>query len=1500
MFKYDDQFDTAQGLIRHYIKLCEYYGLKYTHEAGEALPADLKELRTIITSAMEKASFTEQDHLYQIMWFAKIPDQKILYTLLDGLLEVLTKPLQQPYILQAYVFACQQSDKALLKTLWLGKLLKPMEDLIEACAEIIAQDNISCLNTALTELNLLFDEMVKRGVKLADQYKKQLKQLPTTTKEIVKHGKQEKFYELSDKITYAKMALNSIPSYLTREEKWELAFETIAVVGNALELVAAGLALPVTFGLSGIIFIKDVALLAKQVRELSKAYPSFTKTTEWYGFVQEVRQLIALNVLTEKQVPGITDEEITQLWVNFEDRLFNAIGENSEKIHFNISLLPALVHVVESLSNLILLGNRAESLALSVCSQKKIVGILTSIFFMSKKKRSLGPLKSPINTNKEPIANLKDRIRIYLQTFAKLPAKDHVISKKNVRELAVSVPKNKQLIDQVTMLLNRFKMGQDSLLFTSNLVHRAWEQSLSCSFVYSKLLLYSRKEIAKAMPTGQSAIKQEELYIKPNCRELNGEHSDSYDLRARFDTFLASTNNQRVLWVLGDPGSGKTLAALQITEQLLDEYQPGKYLPVLITLPNVSEPMRCLRIRFNEILLGHGEYLRVMDKIRTDRNQPLVFIFEAYDEVFMNESFDVYSGTDEQSNHLEEWPNIKVLITVRANYKSDERSFKELLQHCPSDQQAIVYLEPLQESQIRWYLERFLTVSEEKKPKRSRLDSLMSKIMQPAIRTLVQNPLFLSFLVKDLALLDEKMTQFIRLSLYNCLLKQWFTRAKGKLKKDKTVTPDVIEAFVEELAFRMFKQETVAAPDLTHPTKFLKFWNGRDPAIRELFDIPFEKLLHGSPLKRVMELPEVQTLQGGDGQTRQWQDQHKGYKFIHDTFRTYYLAKYFFKQLIKPNFDVANDISTDDCITSSKGTGVMQTLNSDEVVDFLVELIQYGISREKLTDKMYTLDDCITSSKGTGVMQTLNSDEVVDFLVELIQYGISGEKLTDKMYTLLERNNVHYNALCLSVLTRGGFRPFYRENLSGLDMSHAKLRGGVFQYTNFSGSTLDHVDLGGTYVGGANFNGASLEGATISIKTSACYPIKVVIDDEKRWLVSYDSNNELAMRELATGKLVGTRASRDNIMDIALVNKTHNIAVLTSRGGSKRRKLNFYQLSEKNELVVAQEPQDLSSKATALISLPDSEALCWSRRNELVYYNLTNRAKFVHKVASSSKVTVKKIAFHWERLVWLLSDNKVAVFEKKQLTVDQSQEIKAILCLNKNRDYIRDIAICTRGQTQLRVLMAKEQKIIIANIQLDEKERKVVVVGQSLQRIESTAMYSTFCGFDYVIWACDHGFESIAEQRRRTNMFFRRLNIDFATKYDYNHDSDSIALLGHADTVTDMKSYEVRGKQTLISAGEDGVIHRWELDTANNSWKLIWRSGIRLHARGCEIEGAKLSEENGDRLKALGARGQYERLLDVQVANNAPAPNVLPLPQPVNPPDIAVTPDQPVEIEFDY
>ena len=1459
MFNYDDQFNTVQGLIKHYDKLCKHNKTTYTHET-ESLPASLQELREIILMSMGKenkvqAKFTDKEHLYQIMWFAKIPDKDVLRTLLNGLLDALNKPLQQPHILQVFVFVCQQSDKTLLEDLWLGDLVEPIIRLIEACAKIVTPDNTSRVSTALTELNLLFDEMVKRSVKLADQYKKRLKQLTATSKEIVKYGKQEKFYELSDKIAYAQVALTAVPSYLTRKEKLDLVFDTIAVVGHTLELVAAGLALPVTFGLSSILLIKDAALLANQVRELSKDYPDLTETKKWYGFVQNIRQLIALNVLNEKQVPDITPDEMTQLWNNFETKLFSAISEEGKKIHFNISLLPGLVHVVESLANLILLGNRAESLAVSIATQETIIDLILSIYHLKVKK---GVLKGRfVKTYKDLITNLKTRIEIYLQAFARLPAQDHVIESIKVQALATSLPEVKQVAEQqiagqITSLLNKFKTGQDTLLFTSNLVHQAWEKSLSYSYVYYKLLLHSRNELTKAVLDRQNAIKQKALYVKPMCREDHKSNSASDYLRTRLNTFLAPTSNQRVLWLLGDPGSGKTCATHELTEQLLDEYEPGKYLPVLITLPSYNEPQHCLRTLFSEILHGHGDYLKVMSNIKQDNNQPLVFIFEAYDEVFTTEPFDVYSGAraNLQSNHLEDWPNIKVFITVRTNYKPDEKSFKRLLRNCPPEQQAIIYLEPFNKTQIGWYLENFLTVTEKKKPENSRLDRLMRKIMQPAIKSLAQNPLFLSYLVKELALLDEEMTQSIRLSLYDRLLTRWFERAEVKLKND-ALTLDVIEEFVKELAFRMFKQQTVTAPDLTYRTEFLRFWNTEEPVIQNLFENPdFKKLLHGSPLKRVMQLPEAQAQQ-------QQTDKRKGYKFIHDTIRTYYLAKYLFDQLISPDFNVAEDISINDCITSKSHA-----------------------------DNTYA-----------GVMQTPSCDEVVDFLVELINSSESKDRLTNRMYELMQNNNKHYNALCLSVLIRGDFQSFYRKNLSRLNMSYANLNGGVFQHTDFLNSIFDHANLNGVLVGNARFNGASFRNVTLSVNSSGNYPIKVAINGEKKWVISYDSINDLAIRNLVTGEVVSTKSFQDNIADIALLQKTHEIAVLTKRSESAHRILHFYQLNEANSLAISnRESERLPSEVSALISFPSVEALCWSCHNELVWYNLANQQKTVRKVHANREITVRKTVVHWRRLASLLSNHRVAIYKRDDLlAIDQNQELKLMLLLNPNQDPIEDIALCTSGQTWLRVVMAKEQRIVIANFKFDENGEKV---GQSLHRIESKAMYLAFCGFDYVVWARNHDSNPTPEQRQRSNMFFKKLDMDCATKkHDYNHDPNSMALLGHAEAVTDIAS-EAEDRMTFVSAGEDGVIHRWELDTENNSWKVLWRSSIGLHARGCVIEGASLSEEDGEKLKAFGARGQYDPL-DIP----PPPPHVdpVPLPQPEDElPDIGLTPDQPIEPDFDY
>ena len=1450
MISYNDQFNVTRGLIQHYIDLCKQYKLDYTHEADGHLPLALEELKTIILTSIKQANFNEREHLYQIMWFAKIPDKEVLLTLLKGLLDALNEPLQKPHILQVFVFVFQQSVKALLEVLWLADLVKPMAGLIETCAKMLTPGNIPYLSTALAELNLLFDEMIKCSVRLADQYKEQLTQLATAAKEIARQARQERAYELLDKITYTKAAL----AILTKKDPKDLAFGALALVDTTVGTVASLASSMATFGASSITLIKDAARLAIQMRELSKAYPSLPEIKEWYGFVQNIRQLIALNVLTEKLVPDITPDEIAKLWKNFEDNLFAAISKNGEKLYFNISLLSGLAHVVESLSNLILLGNRAESLAVSIATQETIVALTVSIYHLKLKKSGLK--RRVVKTHKDLIANLKIRIEIYLQAFAQLPAQDHVISLNKVLVLTKSVPENCQVAEQVRLLLNKFKSEQDSFVFTSNLVFQAWEQSLSCSYVYYKLLQRSRNELTKAVPVGQSAVKQKALYMKPMCREGQEKNSASGDLRDYLNKFLSS--KQRVLWLLGDPGSGKTFAAHELTEQLLDEYEPGKYLPVLITLPSYSEPQCCLRTLFSEILHGHDGYLEIMSNIKQDNNQPLVFIFEAYDEVFTTEPFDVYSGASLQSNHLEDWPNIKVFITVRTNYKPDEKSFKRLLLSCPPEQQAIIYLEPFNKTQIGWYLENFLTLTEKKKPEDSRLDRLMRKIMQPAIKSLAQNPLLLSYLVEELALLDEEMTQSIRLRLYDRLLIGWFERAAKKLKND-TLTLDVIEEFFKELAFRMFKQETITAPDLTQRTEFLKFWNTDRLVIRNLFGDPnFEKLLHGLPLKRVMQLPEAHEHQESKAkaQPQHVEHQHKGYRFIHDTIRTYYLAKYLFDQLKR-----------DDQAT-------------------------------KMNEEI-SIDKYATSFRDTGIMQTPDSDDVLDTLVELIKCSDSKSKIVRKLDSLLENGSTHARAWGLSVLTRGKFISFYRKNLSGVRMPYANLEGGDFPYTDFSNSDLDHARIKDAHICGANFFRASFAGATISGESTSYYPKKIIIDHKKRWVVSYDSNNVLAIRELGTGTLVSTKSFQDNIVDIALVHSVHDIAVLTERSKSKRSALHFYQLNQDKLLVVSKrEPPRLASKSWALIPLPGVKTLCWSYHNKLVSYNLDKKRKTVRKLDSSNEITVKKIVIHWRRLACLLSNHRVAVYRRDDLlAIDQTQELKSMLLLNPKHDPIRDIALCTSEQTRLRVLMAKEQKIVIANFKFDESGAKVC---QSLQRIESTAMYLACCGFNYVVWACNHQPEPTPEQRQRSNMFFRKLDEDFTTKHDYDHDPDSIALLGHADAVTDMKAYEAEDKQMLISAGEDGVIHRWELDTKNNSWELIWRSGIGLHARGCKIEGASLSKENGEKLKAFGAIGQYKPL-------NSPQPNPhipgdpLPPSQPVNKsPDIYISSEQPIEPEFDY
>jgi WD40 repeat protein len=258
-------------------------------------------------------------------------------------------------------------------------------------------------------------------------------------------------------------------------------------------------------------------------------------------------------------------------------------------------------------------------------------------------------------------------------------------------------------------------------------------------------------------------------YQQLSCSKFNSD--EVFSLNMILKDFLV--NNNTVLALLGDSGSGKTLALLKMFVEL-SKNKESIYIPVFITLREKiyagENAANCIEVYFKS-LGAKDKHIPFLQQLKDKR---FIFIFDGYDEISKENKPRVNIMTQ-----LANWPTCKAIVSCRTHYLRNLEHNRIIFQsevNTIFDASYEEYtIKPLTETQITAYIE---TLSLEVKER--------CLVLKQTLKSsdLLSNPLLLWIFTNVPHILASRNVNnnlpITRLDIYDALYESWF---KSEYKK---------------------------------------------------------------------------------------------------------------------------------------------------------------------------------------------------------------------------------------------------------------------------------------------------------------------------------------------------------------------------------------------------------------------------------------------------------------------------------------------------------------------------------------------------------------------------------------------------------------------------------------------------------------------------------------------------------------------------------------------
>jgi WD40 repeat protein/TPR repeat protein len=510
--------------------------------------------------------------------------------------------------------------------------------------------------------------------------------------------------------------------------------------------------------------------------------------------------------------------------------------------------------------------------------------------------------------------------------------------------------------------------------------------------------------------------QQESLTFVPLRGTWFAQSEHSFYLEEEITKFLSG--DKKVLLLLGDSGSGKSLYTQGLASKLWQDHKPDTPIPVWISLPSLKNPVnRAIEETFEKFGLNAEQITSLK------QTHSFIFILDAFDEIHQLKNLWV-------SNHLDQW-KAKIIITCRREYLYHVDNYK--LYFTPFNGEKAVYqdydemiIKPFSEEQIEKYVKQYI---QHQKPEWTEVEKYQNAIEEmPGLKNLIKTPFLLKLAMEALPKMpqDKEQKYITQAKLYDVFIEQWFSRQEQKLKlakkikEEEDIKPEFWD-YAKRLAQLMHQQKiTQVTYDSSHVSDLFG----------ETEDNPWQKFFN--PENPRTELLQTACLVREVGQHQ--------YAFIHHSLLQYFFTRDLYENLLSKQQELK-------IIQETPQISQPEHENKDYFNERLlveeaniIQLLADRVEEDELFKK--TMFDRVYESK-TNPQVAVGSSNAITVLnrarVSFSGLDLSGIRIphADLGYALL------HNTI------------FSRADLQGVSLQQAHMSGSVFSHSN-----MKDIDFG--------------------------------------------------------------------------------------------------------------------------------------------------------------------------------------------------------------------------------------------------------------------------------------------------------------------------------------------------------------------------------------------------------------------------------------------------------
>ena len=565
------------------------------------------------------------------------------------------------------------------------------------------------------------------------------------------------------------------------------------------------------------------------------------------------------------------------------------------------------------------------------------------------------------------------------------------------------------------------------------------------------------EEKIESIPKLIGALKQEalksslhELYIPLQGKHTINSDEEPFDLEDSLQAFFQfnddTTSDPKIMLLLGDAGSGKSVFSQQLHQQLCIAYQLGDPIPLWIPLPELERPFEgaveevLSRYEFSESKIAE---LKVKERF--------IFVVDGYDELHHFQNCYV-------TNHWEQW-QAKILMTCRSQALYNKTDYEKYFMPYRGEKPLPLlmrktYVAPFSKEQISAYLEKYQQLNAAHKISEEDFSLI------PELTELITSPFMLHLAVESLPdilanqVADKENQSMTQAKLYDAFIERWFTRQIAKLRETshvKSSDQNLKKQFwdyCKALATLMHEKQISVIPYQSQKPGGRLFGKQESKSPWEhFFSAETEIVRSACPLKRY-----------GDHQ----------FGFVHASLVNYFNNRAMYE--IGKQADQEHLLAATELSSSMLSPRINTVKNTMSLADDSIKDQSSNTAESQLPPSKKQLRD--------PIHHRLFTDDPVD--VRLLADRVGEEDYKNYLLKLIEASKKHQRyaigaANAITGLVKAGVH-FNRASLSGIRIRGANISGGFFDGADITKADLRDVLAKNVWLRGASIKGSKVEG----------------------------------------------------------------------------------------------------------------------------------------------------------------------------------------------------------------------------------------------------------------------------------------------------------------------------------------------------------------------------------------------------------------------------------------